>query len=243
MFCRSRFCQGLLDWEGFDINLDGAIQGVGADEILDQCRLTLNPTFCGLVHRDQFGSLWRTGNGYVSDLSINIGSLKTRGVDVQASYNTQIGSLGTLSFSFVGTWLDRLITDNGLTARECVKQFGALCGTPNPEWRHTLHLNYQHPSGLGFAARWRYFSAVSNDGSSTRPADLRIPSQQYFDLTLTARIGDHYNFRLGVNNIFDRDPPIVGSNACPAGICNGNTYTQVYDGLGRYIFAGVTLDF
>ena len=27
------------------------------------------------------------------------------------------------------------------------------------------------------------------------------------------------------------------------GICNGNVYTQVYDGLGRYIFAGVTLDF
>ena len=156
---------------------------------------------------------------------------------------SEIGNLGNVSLSFVGTWLDQLITDNGLTTRECVKLFGAICGTPNPEWRHTLHLNYQHPSGLGFAARWRYFSAVNNDGSSTRPADLRIPAQQYFDLTLTARIGDHYNFRLGVNNIFDRNPPIVGSNACPAGICNGNTYTQVYDGLGRYIFAGVTLDF
>ena len=46
-----------------------------------------------------------------------------------------------------------------------------------------------------------------------------------------------------MNNILDRDPPLVGSNACPAGICNGNAYTQVYDALGRYIFAGVTLDF
>ncbi|HEV2818478.1 MAG TPA: TonB-dependent receptor [Allosphingosinicella sp.] len=235
-----------VDW--FDITLDGAIQGVGADEILDQCRLTLNPVFCGLVHRDQFGSLWRTGNGFVSDLSINIGSLKTRGIDVQASYSMELGGLGNLSASFVGTWLDRLITDNGITSRECVAQFGAICGTPNPEWRHTLHLNYVHPSGIGLATRWRYFSGVDNDGSSVsggqiRPGDARIPSQQYFDLTLTARIGDHYNFRLGVNNIFDRDPPIVGSNACPAGICNGNTYTQVYDALGRYIFAGITLDF
>jgi outer membrane receptor protein involved in Fe transport len=46
-----------------------------------------------------------------------------------------------------------------------------------------------------------------------------------------------------VNNILDKDPPLVGGQACPAGICNGNAYTQVYDALGRYIFAGVTLDF
>jgi len=235
-----------VDW--FDITLDGAIQGVGADEILDQCRLTLNPLFCGLVHRDQFGSLWRTGNGYVQDLSINIGSLKTRGIDVQASYSMEIGTLGSLSASFVGTWLDNLNTDNGQTVRTCVGLYGAICGTPTPEWRHTANLSWVHPSGIGFAARWRYFSGVDNDGSSSsggqlRPADARIPSQQYFDLTMTARLGDHYNLRLGVNNIFDRDPPSVGSTACPAGICNGNTYTQVYDALGRYIFAGITLDF
>ena len=58
--------------------------------------------------------------------------------------------------------------------------------------------------------------------SAVRP-NATIPSQSYFDLTLTARIGDHYNFRLGVNNIFDREPPIIGANggntvinACPA---------------------------
>ena len=48
---------------------------------------------------------------------------------------------------------------------------------------------------------------------------------------------------MGVNNLFDRDPPLTGSQACPAGPCNGNTWAQVYDAIGRYIFAGVTLDF
>jgi outer membrane receptor protein involved in Fe transport len=251
-----------VDW--FDITLNQAIQGVGADTILSTCVATRDPTFCGLVHRDQFGSLWRTGNGYVSDLSINIGSFKTRGVDVQASYSMELGGLGGLSASFVGTWLDTLITDNGVSVPyDCVGFFGTQCGTPNPEWRHTLHLSWTHPSGIGFAGRWRYFSGVDLDllspnetlnfagggtpttaqNNALRPADFRIPSQSYFDLTFTARIGDHYNFRLGVNNILDKDPPLVGSNACPAGICNGNAYTQVYDALGRYIFAGVTLDF
>jgi outer membrane receptor protein involved in Fe transport len=231
------------DW--FDITINGAIQGIGADTILQQCgTTTANPAFCSLVHRDQFGSLWRSGNGYVLDLAQNIGSVKTRGIDVQASYSMELGGLGGFSASFVGTWLDRLTVDSGVGAPdECAGVFGAICGTPSPEWRHTLHVSWTLPDGIGLAGRWRYFSAVDNDGSSARPADLRIPAQNYFDLTLTARIGDHYNFRLGVNNILDRDPPLIGGNACPAGICNGNAYTQVYDALGRYIFAGVTLDF
>ena len=234
-----------VDW--FNIKVTGAIAGIGADNILAQCVATLDPTFCGLVHRDQFGSLWRTPNGFVQDFSLNIASLKTRGIDVQASYSMDIGSLGGLSFNFVGTWLDQSITNTG-TALECAGLFGARCGTPSPEWRHTFHLTWNGPDGLGFTGRWRYFSAVDNDGSSVsggaiRPGDARIPAQNYFDLTMTARIGDHYSFRLGVNNIFDRDPPVTGSNSCPAGICNGNAYTQVYDALGRYIFAGVSLDF
>ena len=65
----------------------------------------------------------------------------------------------------------------------------------------------------------------------------------YFDLALTCRVGDHYKFRLGANNLLDKDPPLTGSQSCPAGLCNGNTFAQVYDALGRYIYAGVTLDF
>jgi iron complex outermembrane receptor protein len=252
-----------IDW--FDIQVDSFIQGVGADTILATCAATLDPTFCGLVTRDQFGSLWRTSAGFVEDFSINIGSVATRGIDIQASYSMEIGEgWGGLGFSFVGTWLDRLVTDNGVSVPyDCTGYFGTQCGTPSPEWRHQLRVNWNLPDGIGITTRWRYFSGVDQDiyspnpslnfaggGTPTpaqlnglRPADARIPSQSYIDLTLTARIGDHYNFRLGVNNLFDRDPPLVGSNTCPAGICNGNAFTQVYDALGRYIFAGVSLDF
>ena len=101
-------------------------------------------------------------------------------------------------------------------------------------------------------------AAVTQDQASptrtfgnTTPAERPIPAQNYFDLALTFRMGDHYAFRLGVNNMLDREPPLVGSarsgafgsGACPAGPCNGNTFAQVYDALGRYIYAGVTLDF
>jgi iron complex outermembrane recepter protein len=245
-----------VDW--FDITVSNAVATVGADTILANCTTVNNPVFCSLVQRDQFGSLWRTGNGFVRDLSLNIGSLKTRGIDLQASYSMELGGMGGLALSFVGTWLDTLITDTDVSDPfDCVGFFGTQCGTPTPEYRGTWNISYTHPSGIGLASRVRYFSGVDLDclspnpvlncgaptANTMRPGDFRIPAQTYIDLTLTARIGDHYNFRLGVNNIFDRDPPLVGSNACPAGICNGNAYTQVYDALGRYIFAGVTLDF
>ena len=75
------------------------------------------------------------------------------------------------------------------------------------------------------------------------PGDAKIPAQSYFDLALTARVGDRYNFRLGANNILDKEPPIVGGEAANAPFGNGNTYPQVYDALGRFLFAGVSVDF
>ena len=105
--------------------------------------------------------------------------------------------------------------------------------------------------GIGFSMRWRYFDPVKQDRTSTntnlkgttQPANLRIPAVSYFDLAMTANVGDHFKFRIGANNILDRTPPIVGNPACPAGTCNGNTFAQVYDSIGRYIYAGVSIDF
>ncbi|MEK6541135.1 MAG: TonB-dependent receptor, partial [Pseudomonadota bacterium] len=166
----------------------------------------------------------------------------------------EIGSIGRASLSFVGTYLDELITDTGLAAAgsfDCAGLYGSNCGTPSPEWRHQARLSFDMPNGMGASIRWRYFAAVDQDTTSsnanlsgaTQPANLQIPAQSYFDLALTWKVGDHYDFRLGANNLFDREPPLVGSPACPAGTCNGNTFAQVYDALGRYIYAGVKLEF
>ena len=240
-----------LSADYFDIKVKGAIQGFGSDAIVTECTNTANPTFCNLVHRDASGSLWRSADGYVINLPTNVGGLRTKGVDVTAAYNRQVGSFGRVSMSFVGTYLKELTTDNGISqAYDCAGYFGAVCGTPNPKWRHQLRVAVETKDGIGLSVRWRYFDKVKQDRSSdnptltgtTQPANLRIPAVSYFDLGMTARIGDHYSFRLGANNVFDKAPPILGTPACGSG-CNGNTYAQVYDALGRYIFMGVTLDF
>jgi iron complex outermembrane recepter protein len=249
----------------YNIKIKNAIQSIGADTILAACDNTLNPLFCGLVHRDSSGSLWRSAAGFVNDLPRNIGSFSTRGIDVGASYSMPLGRWGGMSFNMNGTYLDKLIVNTGISAPyNCAGLYGPICsggGTlsgPNPKWRHKARVTWNAPDGIGVSLQWRYFAHVNVDASSTQPGlagpfsirNAVIPAQSYFDLALTARIGDHYNFRLGVNNILDKEPPIFGSNgtaaginACPGTFCNGNTFPGTYDALGRYIFAGVTLDF
>jgi iron complex outermembrane receptor protein len=181
---------------------------------------------------------------------------------VNASYSHKIFDAGTLNFSMAGTYLRELSVDTGLRPGvtgqdgiyDCKGFYGNTCGTPSSKWRHTARLGFTLPNGLGISGRWRYFSAVDLDtlstdldlapgGPSAAPANAKINAQSFFDLALSARITDKYNFRLGANNILDKQPPIVGSEVSNAPFGNGNTYPQVYDALGRYLFAGVTVDF
>jgi outer membrane receptor protein involved in Fe transport len=255
----------------WNIDLKDAIQGFGADAILGNCvnhstATTVAPS-CALIHRDAAGSLWLTSNGYVIDLPSNSTRVQTDGVDGTAAYSYRFGSLGTLSASFNGTWLHKYKVNNGLEGGiyDCAGLYGPTCSSsiaaaPMPKWRHKARLGFQMPNGIGLSLQWRYVGKVKAetlDSSETLHGDfpldpgLHIKAFNYFDLASTFTVGDHYGLRLGVNNIFDKRPPIItggsgslsGSNLCPAGPCNGNTYPGTYDALGRYLYAGVTLNF
>ncbi|WP_246524931.1 TonB-dependent receptor domain-containing protein [Sphingobium phenoxybenzoativorans] len=250
----------------YDIKVDGAIQGFGSDAIVNFCTATADPTACALINRNPVnGSLWLTSDGYITNLQQNIGGVRTKGIDVGASYSHDIGETGTVSLNFQGTYLDKFYVDNGLSEPyDCAGYYGSTCSAggvpsaPNARWRHKARASFDMPNGLGFSLQWRYFGPVKvdfrNPSSTTQgsfdPFSSRLGAQSYFDLSTSYRFAGKYEFRLGVNNILDRQPPLVTSgrssganNQCPTGPCNGNTYPAVYDALGRYIFAGITLDF
>ena len=52
-----------------------------------------------------------------------------------------------------------------------------------------------------------------------------------------------YSVRPGINNVLDEDPPLGGQGSVPTAVGNGNTFPQVYDALGRYVFMGLTAKF
>ena len=251
----------------FNIDISQAIGGIGSDTILAACTSTADPFFCGLINRDPSGSLWRSAAGFTTNVTQNIGGFSTSGIDAQVNYSTEIGDLGTLTFNFLGTYLDELVTDTGVSIPgldqtfDCVGLYGNVCGQPSPEWRHQARLGFNFRGGFGASVRWRYFDGVTLDavdpntnlnnpsgtgpapGGVARPGAAGFDAVNYFDLTFTFAAGDNFNFVLGANNVLDKAPPTTGSQACPAGSCNGNVYAQQYDALGRYLFAGVTLDF
>ena len=46
-----------------------------------------------------------------------------------------------------------------------------------------------------------------------------------------------------VNNMFEKDPPVVGNEAADTGSNSGNTFPSHYDTVGRVYVFGVTATF
>lgn len=255
-----RFIPGLaLTADYFNIRIKNVIGTPSPEGIFEDC-FGGDAAACALIQRAPgTGSLWLGTEGFVVVTTQNFSGLGlfTKGFDFQGNYTRRLGGLGTLNASFVGTYLLDLGSPAGSTP-------GGFAGTtPDPVWRHVMRVGLTMPNGLGVSARWRHFSGVDCDNSidpeSGGPRDLgcgradnpnsiipgneRLSAQDYFDLTLSARLSQRLNLRIGANNIFDRDPPVAGQQVIPAGFGNGNTYPQVYDALGRYLFAGFTVDF
>ena len=243
----------------FNIFVSGVITGAASpNTVIPECATTGNSYYCGLIHRDSNGSLFETPQGYVTDTNVNAGSLQTSGMDFEGTYRLPLSRFGlenwgSLNFDFNGTYLASLTTEPvpGGPKYDCEGLYGDTCGTPNPRWRHKFRTTWNTPwFGSQLSVQWRYFSDVRTDAASANtllsnpvnvyPVDEKIGAQNYIDLTATFKIKDNYQFRVGVQNVFDEEPPLIGAANCPGIVCNANTFPQVYDSLGRYIFMGIT---
>jgi outer membrane receptor protein involved in Fe transport len=238
-----------VDW--FDIKVDGFISGIGADTIINTCAETGNAALCSLIHRAPGnGSLWLGTNGYITDTNLNTGVLRTKGLDIQANYRLNLADLGLedmgrVDFNFTGTKLDKYhvepLPGTTLGQYDCEGLYGPQCGASRPEWRHKLRATWTTPwKGLSFSGQWRHLGAVDYEGGISA---RNLEKRNYLDLSATWRVLDKTTLRVGVNNVFDKDPPVVLSGFGPTGQLNGNTFPQVYDALGRYVFFGLTQNF
>jgi outer membrane receptor protein involved in Fe transport len=129
---------------------------------------------------------------------------------------------------------------------------------PAPNWRHKARLTWSTPKNIDVSLTWRYVGSVKvdymNPSATLSSSDYslynaKLPGMSYFDLFLSGKVTKSVSVRAGVNNLFDKDPPLVSSggtgvsSACASVYCNGNTYPGVYDSLGRYLFVGATVNF
>ena len=235
----------------FSIKVEDVISTLPPTTTLSQCLNTGDPLFCSLITRDELGTLWATPRARIVATNLNLATLETSGLDVSVTYSFDVGSYGSMNLGLMGTYLDKYESEDipGLGIYDCAGLYGSTCGTPLPEWRHNLRATWMTPWNLDVALTWRYYDEVLLDRTSSNPLlngpvnapDRRLKAQNYVDLSGSWSFMERYTVSGGINNLFDKDPPL--SAQVGAGFGNGNTYPQVYDALGRWVFAGVTVDF
>lgn len=230
----------------WDIKLQDVISTASPSEVLDECALSGTAAFCDLINRSGGGSLWLGTAGYVTLTNQNLGARRWKGLDVLADYSTEVGS-GMISAKLEGTYmLKKEVTEivGVSTAYDCAGTVSGSC-YPQPDWRHSLRVTYESDSFWSVSAKWRYFGSVENtDLADNNDAVVgeAISAQSYFDLKGAFEINENTSMLVGVNNVFDKEPPLVGGSLLgTAG--NANTFAGFYDTLGRYLHASVTFSF
>ena len=232
----------------YDIKIDDTIAAIGANTILNFCATTGDPFLCSRIQRNPVsGDIWRGENQFVRNTLDNFGELRARGIDLQSSYTFE--ALGGRFFAnFVGNYIleeesNPLPGVNENAKFDCAGRINPSCQTS--EWRHIASLRYSRDA-WSVNLRWRHFGEldyIGNDGSRLTADTLvaakgGIDAYNYIDLSGTYAIADNIELNIGVNNIADKEPPLVGvNNALNANAPGG------YDQTGRYIFSSINVKF
>lgn len=241
----------------YSIKLEDAVGAISGTFLFEQCLNTGNPTFCSQIVRTPAGALTGASvatGGYILQTGVNIGEATLEGVDLQLSYSLPIGdSYGEMAFALNGSYILEAVNtplpeDN--QSYDCVGLFGTICQTITPEWRHNLRMTWESPWEVDLSLNWRFIQGTELDANQSDP-DLNpgggydefnnhMRSVSYFDLSALWNFGTGTTMRVGINNIFDENPPLISTNISGTG--GPNTF-PTYDTLGRQAFIGVVQKF
>lgn len=244
--------QVALDY--WQIDMTDRIGTIGASTILRFCGLTGDPTLCNSVRRNPAsGDLWLgsdpNNSGLIRNQTNNFGDFTFRGIDLNASYRWNMFG-GVMSTSLTGSYfLEQKIAPlpgvNDAATFDCAGKINVSCQTPN--WRHIATGRYTQGDWT-VSARWRmvgrmiYREPNGALGVTDRILvnnDNRVGSYHFYDLSGSYRFLDRYEMTVGVNNVFDKEPPMVGSTLQ----LNANSIGGQWDQLGRFIYGSLRVDF
>lgn len=242
-----------LSADYFNIEIDNAGTLVGPDDSVTLCFIVNDPNdqFCRTFSRGPSGDI---STALITFL--NAAVVRTDGVDFAVKYDWDANALAlfgdeaSFSLSFVATrYLEAGSQGSPLAPfLDCAGKFGPLCGNfiylgALPELRTNTRLSY-HSCPFTASLRWLRIGELINSEDEIRsitnqpPAVLavpRVPAQDYFDLTLDAKVNEHFDLSVGIVNLLDNDPPFLGSANRDA-----NTDPRTYDTLGRRFYIRVT---
>ena len=208
------------------IKLSRAIQAQDGQSLLDRCAQTNDALACATITRTASGAVVGIANPL-----INIGGIKTRAVDLNVVWTSPQWDIGQFGARWYSTRLleftESVPASAGLVA---IKRKGTERGSPDqayPKTKSTLMLDWDK-ADFGATLTGRYLSAVQEAGDPNK-----LEARTYVDAQLRwapSFIDDGLSFAIGVNNLFDKDPP-----GCVT--CGLNNYDpNAYDAPGRFMY-------
>jgi len=234
-----------LSVDYYDIQVNDAIGTLGAQTLANGCFLNNVAEYCALITQGADGTITQ-----VDDLNLNSAELTTSGFDVEFQYRQPLGGLGDLNLQVLANITKELTLAGVDRAGQNGVRSGTVPGIPDytidglltwtkGNFQLTGHGRYI-PSGIF----WTNFIGPDQEGYAvTVPTSVnnnRIPDRFYMDLSarITVDAGNDREFELfgTINNLFDRDPPIM-----PGG--NGGTNQILYDPIGRAFKLGARVKF
>jgi iron complex outermembrane receptor protein len=249
---------GSIDY--YHIAIRDEVGVLPASNILSTCANTGDPTYCSQVVRSpQTGGLQganQATGGYIIQTNFNVGAVLASGIDLQLSYVQDLPpGFGDVRFETNGSWLQHNIFTPvpGGPGYDCVGLFGFTCQTVNPRWHHVFRTTWDTVWDVSASLTWRYTGGVHQDADTGNPLmknpnyaydqyNASISSFSFFDLEATWHPTKILTIRAGANNILDKDPPLLVSQA---GLVAGGTANtaDAYDIFGRQLFVAFSAKF
>jgi outer membrane receptor protein involved in Fe transport len=242
-----------IDW--YRIGVSGAIAPISSLTTYQQCLNAdghSNPDyllndpggFCKLITRDRVsGDRLRVDAPY-----LNLGGIETSGIDAQFTWRAALADMGlasvpgSLALNLAVNYLDSYKTQANPGA-PFLEAAGTLAQNGQFEWRTYLSAEY-NVAAWNVGLNWSHLPSAEDSSVVTLPTSTAhgVPSYDMFDIHAGWQATDRIAIRAGVDNLFDKEPPIVGAN--PPNTNNAtSTLPGYYDLLGRRYYVGMKLNF
>ena len=227
------------------------VSGPGtAQTIVTSCFNTQGP-ICSNIFRFSDGSI-----KFVVESAFNSGNLVDQGFDIGAHYRIPETPWGNFRAGFDTTYIEKYnVSQPGFSqhlAGHFDKTFGnfarvralATLDWNMGPWSANWTARYIGPIKIGYANSGLGPSGVesSTDAYNPNPIGpvLHYPSVTYHNFSVGYKIEAINAFiQVGVDNVFDRQPPLLFEN----NVLNANTDVNTYDMAGRFYRASVSVKF
>jgi outer membrane receptor protein involved in Fe transport len=245
----------------YEIRIEDAISPGSWFATVDQCHLQRDPQSCSLIEGqllnpdDPLGGFSRLD--VVSSKSQNQRSYASRGVDIAVDW-AHAFELGTVSTRLLAArMLSQLVQPTPASPE--LRNIAGVSGTPNsgadwepaPRWSAQWFTTFAR-GPVGVIVQARYVSSGIKNASYLGPGqtgfasnqensidDNQVPSYVVWGLNASYDIGvkaGKTQVFAGIQNLFDRDPPLIGTGI-------GGTNPVLFDTVGRRYQIGARIRF